>query len=680
MVSSYELASNYSYSPKNMVDQAPNPMVYTTLLNSSLYKMEKQPNTVQAVPMQYQGLSYQGRHSFAQISPKNNFMERSNQLSSYETQQARPYNTEQYPHLVMGYPQARYVQENYNSAEIARSYTNSSPANSSNFFPVDRRNVLQNSAPSAYYAQSYPRAAQSMPNPVRVDVSTVTPSTSRPMEFGGQNYSSRNAMSFPTPVPMQTPNVMPNSPHASDFQGQTFSRSANVPHAMNMPASLPSTISDSTNYSKNSQPNSSGACMALILRKPKESIHRFQSICWNDEFYVTNPTAIQRIALKFEHVLDPSLLLQSLDDVVKKFPTITSKICHYQGKLCFHLASEQVTLRVILVKPHILSDMNQWYNACNEYRPVSNESTERPPLFQAFILLSNDPSHGCVFVVCFDHVLGDAITYGIFLNHWSQEYSLLKEKFGTNLASSLSNLPPCMYERPSMPPPITPPHQIRMLRYELNTQFLSTVKAQYCSPSDRLSTNDILMAQCACALAPHRKGPQAMPYAHIIVLTDRRKRGLSEDFFGNAVVDINVYISMQLLLEGNVLAVARDIRKAVNNGLYILEHNLPKFNEEKLAAEKSPYPKLFVWNSWMRAGRSILDAKFGEEKGVLRFEWLNLLANATPNSPEVILAFPVAQPSGTMAIQISSENWDEFKSIAKYWGEGKQVGLDHLRR
>eukprot|EP00960_Hanusia_phi_P032897 750128-Hanusia_phi.AAC.2 len=676
---------SYTYSPRHNIDPAQQRMVpmTTASMNSSIYNMDKQANSFQSVPMPFQGLGYQGRKSFTQSNPKSNLMD-INQYSGYETQPGQHYQRDQYTHMIRGYPHSRYMPDNFNGAvnrsELARSYTNVSQLNPSNFIQYDSRNILHSSAPSSYYAQTYPRTIHSLPNPVRVDVSTVTPSTSRPMEFGGQNYSSRTAMSLPTPVPMQTPNVMPVSAQTSDFQGQTFYRPASTANSMNAPFSIPSTISDHANHSKNSPPNSSGACMALILRKPKESIHRFQSICWNDEFYVNNPTAIQRIALKFETVLDPSLLLQSLDEVAKKFPTIMSKICHYQGRLCFHLSSEQVTLRVILVKPHILSDINQWYHACNEYRPVSNDPAERPPLFQAFILITNDPCNGCVFVVCFDHVLGDAITYGIFLNHWAREYSMLKEKFGTNLASSLSNLPPCMYERPSMPPPLTPPHQIRMLRYELNQQFLGSVKAQFCSSSDRLSTNDILMAQCACALAPHRKGTQATPYAHLVVLTDRRNRGLAEDFFGNAVVDINAYISMQLLLEGNVSAVAKEIRKAVNHGLHILEHDLPKFNEEKLAAEKSPYPKLFVWNSWMRAGRSILDANFGEEKGILQFEWLNLLANATPNSPEVILAFPVAQPAGTMGIQISSDNWDEFRSIAQYWGEGRQVGLEHLRR
>jgi len=88
-------------------------------------------------------------------------------------------------------------------------------------------------------------------------------------------------------------------------------------------------------------------------------------------------------------------------------------------------------------------------------------------------------------------------------------------------------------------------------------------------PSTRLevrsdvTVNDVLLAQCACALAATapraelREIVDSEQHARIVVLADRRGRGVSTSAFGNFVAELGLRVPFQLLMGGDVAMVAR---------------------------------------------------------------------------------------------------------------------------
>ena len=92
------------------------------------------------------------------------------------------------------------------------------------------------------------------------------------------------------------------------------------------------------------------------------------------------------------------------------------------------------------------------------------------------------------------------------------------------------------------------------------------------APAAECTTNDILMAEFACAVAPYRlaalreaagRGWHAQAHdpihqpVQILVLADRRGRGIDQDSFGNHNADLSIRLSFQLLLSGDIAAIAR---------------------------------------------------------------------------------------------------------------------------
>ena len=137
----------------------------------------------------------------------------------------------------------------------------------------------------------------------------------------------------------------------------------------------------------------------------------------------------QCIVLQLGHVLDPVLLVRSLHHASKIYPKVASRIVPLEdGRPHFHLETERMRVRMVMVEAHVLSDPYHWAYAHETLLHAVSpaQETRRPngggggqddrhPLFHAFLLRAHDSACGCVLVVGFEHTLGDAASYGLFL-------------------------------------------------------------------------------------------------------------------------------------------------------------------------------------------------------------------------------------------------------------------------
>ena len=195
-------------------------------------------------------------------------------------------------------------------------------------------------------------------------------------------------------------------------------------------------------------------------------------------------------------------------------------------------------------------------------------------LFKGCLLVSDDAAAGSILVAGFSHVLGDAMSYSMFLRSWSDCYQ--SEKYRTPL--DRPTLPTGIFQMASLSPlPAQTQRQKGMVSrcFSFDHQDVQARKGLLISSSgdqDRLhlescTTNDILMAEFACAIAPARIASlcratrRTLDPNHqtvqILVLADRRGRGVESTAFGNYNADLSIQLSFQLLLTGDVATVAR---------------------------------------------------------------------------------------------------------------------------
>ena len=227
----------------------------------------------------------------------------------------------------------------------------------------------------------------------------------------------------------------------------------------------------------------------------------------------------------------------------------------HDGKPTFHLESGQIDIHLMKVGRDVLSQSpSTWLHVCEKTMPPhkGGYGPDATPLFEASMLVSDDLSAGCVLIVGFQHVLGDAACYSMFLRTWSEMYE-------ANLHAHLGKLPALTFPTVEFQLPMAR-RQSRALRrfFSFSAEGISSLKS---SVPDGCTTNDLLMAQAACAFAPARLAAMGQTAeqagaARIVIMADRRGRGLPIDTWGNHAVDLQIDISCQLLGRGDVAAVA----------------------------------------------------------------------------------------------------------------------------
>jgi hypothetical protein len=82
---------------------------------------------------------------------------------------------------------------------------------------------------------------------------------------------------------------------------------------------------------------------------------------------------------------------------IAEHPRVGSRLIHHQGKHWFHLNSAEISVRLIHVTPDVLLTESppQWQHVCETMTP---QHIRGAALFEACLLVSSDPSAGCVLV------------------------------------------------------------------------------------------------------------------------------------------------------------------------------------------------------------------------------------------------------------------------------------------
>lgn len=300
--------------------------------------------------------------------------------------------------------------------------------------------------------------------------------------------------------------------------------------------------------------------------------------------------------------------------------------------------------QVILVSPWMFANQSVWCYIFESHRKCL-PGRDRPPLFQAFLVRCSDPRYGCCLVAGFDHVLGDGASYGMFMQAWSDSYE----------AETLRRppRPEAAYEVPPHAYPYEGECFARVdftktaHRFVIPAEVLAVQKA--CIGRGGVSSNDILMAQALVALGPARRAAgdgETNKFARVALLVDQRGRGLPTRWFGNGVIDLNVAVSWDFVLRGDVARLAGEIRACIVTDLEMLQHDMEGFNAARSA--RANYTRIFCWNSWANAGRSMLNSSFGDLNSVESVEWMNMHHVAESS---VVLVMP--QPNGALMMQVA---------------------------
>ena len=122
-------------------------------------------------------------------------------------------------------------------------------------------------------------------------------------------------------------------------------------------------------------------------------------------------------------------------------------------------------------------------------------------------------------------------------------------------------------------------------------------------------------------------------------------------------------------MAGDVMAVARALRGALEAEMHKLEHDLALYNYEKRKHTGSQ--QLFMWNSWARVGHDLSAARFGAlPDGLLNVEWLNMHV-LDVSGEETIIAVAPKHHTGLMLAVASRlpSAADEVAKLASIWGE-----------
>jgi hypothetical protein len=224
-------------------------------------------------------------------------------------------------------------------------------------------------------------------------------------------------------------------------------------------------------------------------------VDRYIDLSSTDQYYFDHPHRRQCIALSFAHQLEPTILCRSLHAAVQRFPKVGSRAVLFEGLHRFHLETEQTKLRLVNVKPEILTNICELWRICSFL--CDKQDKGHRPLFQAYLMRCADESRGCVLIAGFEHALGDAASYAMFIAAWSALYK--EQRHASAVPTATIDLPPDMFTSSDAgnPGKALPSDRPEPRRYQLTAQLLASFKEEMRRRSGEatLSINDILMAQ-----------------------------------------------------------------------------------------------------------------------------------------------------------------------------------------
>ncbi len=260
---------------------------------------------------------------------------------------------------------------------------------------------------------------------------------------------------------------------------------------------------------------------------------------------------------------------QAMQMAMAELPRVGSRIVQHNGTHKFHLDAAEIIFRLIVVAPDVLISGSppEWRHVCETM--AAPHTSSGGALFEAYMLTSHESSAGSVLIAGFNHALGDATSYSMFMCMWSTQYRRILD----DRPAAMKGLPSGVFDMAmTTAAPTQPRRPVVPGRFCFTQNHLQSLKAQLfpsgaAIDAGQCTTNDILMAQFACAIAPARLAalrkaarcawdPIHKP-VQILVLADQRGRGVDAGSFGNHTADLSVQLSFQLLLTADVAAVAK---------------------------------------------------------------------------------------------------------------------------
>lgn len=430
--------------------------------------------------------------------------------------------------------------------------------------------------------------------------------------------------------------------------------------------------------------------------------HKLVPLTMLDVHYVEIVYKHQCIALKFPGLLHSGVLAESLHAAFKDFPTVGSKLTHFNGLHQFDCNSVKAEVRLCLVNDKVFSNIYDWNRVFEDVtKDIQSKNGNNLPLFYAVLLRTLNPQHGCILLAAFNHVLGDASSYGVFLRRWSEEYvqamnssnetstetlplkvlqkfdaifSTANEEFKQSNNDIHSFWP--SYANISKPALSLSTPLPQPFRFVLSGDVMLSLKKEFqLDQYPFLTSNEILMAQCVCALTPSRISVPNSGFetvTRVCVIIDRRGRipHWKDGTFGNGAMDITFEIPTSLVLKGEPLSIALEIHNRLQDGLALLARDFDMFVQTM--NKYHSLPRLFVWNSWSRAAFSMLQSNFGERD--VTIEWMNMLILKDPTT--IVISRVASSDRSALALQFTASDHGEISRLAAFWPTAQAIAVD----
>uniref|UniRef100_A0A7S1IMB4 Condensation domain-containing protein n=1 Tax=Eutreptiella gymnastica TaxID=73025 RepID=A0A7S1IMB4_9EUGL len=371
---------------------------------------------------------------------------------------------------------------------------------------------------------------------------------------------------------------------------------------------------------------------AILLQVPPGALKELHALT-NRDLHAHENYAPIKIAYRFNDFVTPSSLLKSWHAVLEVHPAFGGHVINTVNGKRIECGTIPLQLRVVRVAPATFKNPLDWVALAVKY------CSKRDALFQPMLLTTGRPSDGCVLVCVFDHTLGDAATFGIFMKAWSDAYSAVPFPHDwIDLPSGVSRITPV--PKTAQDGVLVKRFHFQRARHALPPPSITGVIHQ------GVSTNDRLMAQAACALARIHRDHTA-PTARIALMVDPRGRGLPESYIGNAATSVSLHIPWEMLLTGQHMDVAQHLRKE-------LIARLKELSQSPMSDAPPPTCNAFMWwNSWdtPAGGQAMAEASFGTAMPIPQFEWLNAWQTAVPR---IFILVPTTV-KGSFYIQVALE-------------------------
>eukprot|EP00668_Euglena_longa_P030064 GGOE01037470.1.p1 GENE.GGOE01037470.1~~GGOE01037470.1.p1 ORF type:complete len:428 (-),score=84.15 GGOE01037470.1:109-1392(-) len=352
--------------------------------------------------------------------------------------------------------------------------------------------------------------------------------------------------------------------------------------------------------------------------------------------------------------LDPLALCQSLSVLLRTFPALAG--CLVLLDDAFHVRAHvhDAEVQALETPRSSLTAPSFWHHITTQL-PLRRGTTAGGRFYQVLLLHTCDPSDGCTLLVTLDHALADAFTCALVMETWSR---LHQEMTAAAAVAALREHPPLPVTLPTDFEIECEEESLVVRRLFFHPSQFASLKAKVnASANTDVTTNDMVMAICVCAVARFAERTAVEPF--VSTMADARGRGLPSGMVGNGARALRLPLTWEVAMSQDLSAVASALRAGTVAGLDGLlsrcqsdEQSAPLVSTLQETGAVGRWPQvnpidsdaLLYFNSWARQ-RRLVEADFGAR--LAHFEWVTLFSLQRRRSFVVV---PVHK-SGVLALQ-----------------------------